>query len=153
MAGSRAFAAPRILPSGKRKEAVILECQCGQKVEVPDQPLAGAAYVCNRCFRAFPSVAGAAEIPAAGKNRGKRLKRLGGGALAIFLMALCAVLFYNTPPAEVEPGAPSSWPSAAVTGPGIPRASGTEAGSRADETVDIPAPDALSGPAREHVSG
>jgi predicted SprT family Zn-dependent metalloprotease len=121
---------------------VIVECPCGQKIQVPDPPPAGAAYVCNRCYRTLPIAAGAEPVPAPGKNRRKRLQGLGAGALAIFLVVFCAVLYYNTPPAEVGPATQSA-ARAAGSGPASQSPSEIPANSPEDEIV---APDVHSEP-------
>ena len=118
---------------------MIVECPCGQKIQVPDPPPAGAVYVCNRCLRALPNAAGAEPIR---DNRRKRLQWFGAGALAIFLVAFCAVLFYNTPSAEIGPPTQSAAPPA-VSGPASQSPSEIPANSLQDEIV---APDAPSEP-------
>jgi hypothetical protein len=109
---------------------VIVECQCEQKVEVPDQPPAGAAYICSHCYRPLP-ITVTEPVPAPGKHHRKRLQWLGGGALAVFLVALCAVLFYYTPPSEVGPRR-QSVAAANANSSGFPPT------SQGDESYDIP---------------
>lgn len=103
---------------------MILECQCGQKVQVPDAPSPGAVYVCNRCYRTLPVSTGGASLPAPAKKGGKAWRWLGGGAVAMAVAGLAAVLYYNTPPAEVGTRSSVYVPPAA-SAPAVPSQAAT----------------------------
>jgi len=106
---------------GSKGKVVIVQCQCGQKNRVPDEPRATCSYLCGHCRRDLNILASSNPFPVGegypNKSQPKRVLALGVKGLPLILVVLSAV-FYNLWRGYVKPPAQNT----AGTGVTVPAA-------------------------------